>query len=489
MSASVRTRFAPSPTGDLHIGGLRTALFQWAFVQANGGQIVLRIEDTDRDRYAEGSIESIYEGLRWLGIEWDEGPDVGGPHGPYVQSGRLDRYHAAAAELRARGRAYHCFCPPERLARLRKDQEADRQPTGYDGRCRDIPVAVAEGRARSEPSAVRFRMDRSGVTTLSDLIRGRVTFENALQDDFVILKSGGFPTYHLAMLVDDHEMEITHVIRAEEWLASAPRHLQLYEAMGWSPPRFAHLPLLVDSAGRKLSKRDGDVAALDYRDRGYLPEAMLNFLAFLGWSLDDKTSHISRTEFARVFSLDRVVPNPAFFDTDRLDALNGHYIRSMPSALWRETVATWLDRDLPRDAPRPLDPVLVATLAPLLQERIVRLDELAGLVRFLFDDLPDYPTSLLVERIGGDVELALRALDAALDAVEGVDAVAWGPATVEAALRSLQDTLALKLRKFVSVLYVAVMGAPRGIPLFESVALLGRERTLARLRAAREQLT
>lgn len=487
MSAPVRTRFAPSPTGELHVGGLRTALFQWAFVKANGGELILRIEDTDQSRYVEGSVENICEGLRWLGIEWDEGPEVGGPHGPYVQSERLRKYHAAAAELQARGRAYRCFCTSERLAQLRKDQQKDGLAPGYDGRCRQVSPEEAEERTRSEPSVLRFRMDRTGVTTFPDLIRGDVTFQNALQDDFVILKSDGFPTYHLAMLVDDHDMEITHVVRAEEWLASGPRHLQLYEAMGWDAPHFAHLPVLVDSKGRKLSKREGDVAALNYRNRGYLPEAMLNFLAFLGWSLDDHTTHITAEEFARVFTLDRVVPNPAFFDVERLDALNGHYIRALDPAAWREHVAEWLDRDLPADVPRPLDGDLVTALAPLLQERVTRLDEVAGLVRFMFA-LHDYPLELLTERISGDTELAARTLEAAITAVEGVSPEAWAPEPVEAALRSLQDTLDLKLRKFVSVLYVAVMGAPRGIPLFDSVALLGREEALSRLRGARAKL-
>lgn len=487
MSAPVRTRFAPSPTGDLHVGGLRTALFQWAFVKANGGELILRIEDTDQSRYVEGSVESICEGLRWLGIEWDEGPGVGGPHGPYVQSERLEKYHAVAAELQARGRAYRCFCTAERLAQLRKDQQKDGLAPGYDGRCRQIPPEEAEERARTEPSVLRFRMDRTGVTTLPDLIRGDVTFQNSLQDDFVILKSDGFPTYHLAMLVDDHDMEITHVVRAEEWLASGPKHLQLYEAMDWPAPHFAHLPVLVDSKGRKLSKREADVAALDYRDRGYLPEAMLNFLAFLGWSLDDHTTHITAGEFARVFTLDRVVPNPAFFDVERLDALNGHYIRALAPEAWREHVAGWLDRDLPEGIPRPLDADLVTAVAPLLQERVTRLDEVAGLVRFLFA-LPDYPAEFLTERIGGDTGLAVRTLDAAIAAVEGVAPEAWAPEPVEAALRSLQDALDLKLRKFVSVLYVAIMGAPRGIPLFDSVALLGRDEALARLRAARAKL-
>ncbi len=485
MSGPVRTRFAPSPTGELHIGGLRTALFAWAFVQANGGQFILRIEDTDQSRYVEGSVENIYEGLRWLGIEWDEGPDIGGPHGPYTQSERLEKYQATADELRARGRAYRCFCTSERLAQLRKDQQKDGLAPGYDGRCRATPGDEAHERARSEPFVVRFRMDRTGVTTLHDLIRGDVTFQNALQDDFVIVKTDGFPTYHLAMLVDDHDMEITHVIRGEEWLASAPKHLQLYGAMDWPAPHFAHLPVLVDQDGKKLSKRAGDVAALDYRDRGYLPGAMLNFLAFLGWSLDDKTTHVTREEFIRAFTLDRVVPNPAFFDTERLDSLNGHYIRALTPDAWRALVAEWLDRDLPAGIPRPLDADLVTALAPLLQERVARLDEVAGLARFMFGDRPDYPPELLTERIKGDIELAGLTLDEAIDAVLAIEPGDWGLEPVEAALRGLQDTLDLKLRKFVSVLYVAIMGSPRGIPLFDSVALLGRDEVLIRLRVAR----
>ena len=485
MSGPVRTRFAPSPTGELHIGGLRTALFAWAFVQANGGQFILRIEDTDQSRYVEGSVENIYEGLRWLGIEWDEGPDIGGPHGPYVQSERLEKYQAVADELRTRDRAYRCFCTSERLAQLRKDQQKDGLAPGYDGRCRQVPPEEAHERARSEPFVVRFRMDRTGVTTLDDAIRGDVTFQNALQDDFVIVKTDGFPTYHLAMLVDDHDMEITHVIRGEEWLASAPKHLQLYEAMGWLAPHFAHLPVLVDQGGKKLSKRAGDVAALAYRDRGYLPGAMLNFLAFLGWSLDDKTTHVTREEFIHAFTLDRVVPNPAFFDTERLDSLNGHYIRSLTPEAWRELVAEWLDRDLSADVPRPLDPALVTALAPLLQERVARLEEVAGLAGFMFGKRPDYPADLLTERIGGDQKLAGETLDEAIDAVLAIEPGDWGLEPVEAALRGLQDTLDLKLRKFVSVLYVAIMGSPRGIPLFDSVALLGRDEVLIRLRVAR----
>ena len=277
MTGPVRTRFAPSPTGELHIGGLRTALFQWAFVQANGGELILRIEDTDQSRYVEGSVENIYEGLRWLGIEWAEGPDVGGPHGPYTQSERLEKYHAVADELRARGRAYRCFCTSERLAQLRKDQQKDGLAPGYDGRCRAVDPGEADERARSGPSVLRFRMDRTGVTTFPDLIRGEVTFQNSLQDDFVILKTDGFPTYHLAMLVDDHDMEITHVIRAEEWLASGPRH-STYERHEWPPPTFA---IPCSSTGRPQALEGFGEWRPRLPRRGYLTRRRcLNVLAF-----------------------------------------------------------------------------------------------------------------------------------------------------------------------------------------------------------------
>ena len=485
MTERVRTRFAPSPTGYLHVGGARTALFAWAFARANGGDFILRIEDTDQTRLVEGAIDAISESLRWLGIDWDEGPDVGGEFGPYIQSQRLPRYQETAAELIARGRAYACFCSSERLDALRKEQQARKQPPGYDSLCRAIAPAEAAARARDERHVVRFAMDRDGSSTLHDLVRGDVTFENALQDDFVILKSDGFPTYHLAMLVDDHGMEISHVIRAEEWLSSAPKHLQLYDAIGWPLPAFAHLPVIVDTQKRKLSKRSGHVAVLDYREHGYLPEAMINFLAFLGWSLDDKTSLITLDEFRRHFSLERVVPNPAVFDIDRLRSLNGHYLREMPADRWRETAADWMERGLPVPIPRPLDDAVIDAAAPLLHERVALLEEIAPLVEFLFEEeAPVYPRELLSERLGGDEALARRVLEAAVTALEGIDEAAWAAEPVEEAIRGLQDTLDLKLRKFVAVLYVAAMGRPQGIPLFDSLAILGRERTLLRLRTA-----
>jgi glutamyl-tRNA synthetase len=482
---TVRTRYAPSPTGDPHVGNIRTAIFAWAFARANKGRFVLRIEDTDRARLVEGSVERIMESLRWLGIDWDEGPDVGGPYAPYVQSERLPLYQLTAERLIEQGRAYRCFCTPERLDRMRAAQVANRQPPGYDGLCRAIPPAESAARSASEPFVVRFRMKDEGVTVLHDLVRGDVVFENRLQDDFVALKSDGYPTYHLAVVVDDTAMEISHALRADEWISSAPKHIQLYEALGFSPPAFAHLPLILGPDHKKLSKRSGDTAVLEYREKGYLPEAMLSFLALLGWSLDDHTSIVSREELLANFSLERVVPNPAVFDIARLDHLNGHYIRQLPEDAWLATVREWAERGLPPWVGRPLDEEVLRRVAPLLRERVGHLTEIPVLIQFLFGfDAPEYSDELLVERLGGDVRGALPVLDAALLALEAIAPADWTRDAIETAIRGLEAPLGLKLRKFISVLYVAIMGAPQGIPLFDSLEILGRERTLARLRAA-----
>jgi glutamyl-tRNA synthetase len=388
-----------------------------------------------------------------------------------------------------RGRAYRCFCTAERLDAMRADQAARKQPPGYDGLCRSIARAESATRARSERFVVRFQMNREGTTTLNDLIRGPVVFENRLQDDFVMLKSDGYPTYHLALIVDDTEMEITHTIRGDEWISSAPKHLQIYEALGLRPPQFAHLPLILGPDHKKLSKRSGDTAVLDYRANGYLPEAMVSFLSLLGWSLDEKTSIVTREELARLFSIERVVPNPAIFDIERLNFLNGHFIREMDEAAWHETIADWCDRGLPADVPRPITAAFVAGVAPLLRDRVSRLDQIAPMVTFLFGgDAPEYDDALLAERLDGAATVALGVVDAGLRAMDAITAADWSRDGVEAAVRGLETPLAMKLRKFVAVFYVALMGSPQGIPLFDSMALLGRERTLDRLRAARSRL-
>jgi len=486
---TVRTRYAPSPTGAPHVGNIRTALFSWLLARSQGGAFIVRIEDTDRARFVPGSVEAILESLRWLGLDWDEGPEVGGPYGPYVQSERLPYYHEVTSRLLAEGVAYRCFCSPERLEQLRAEQQRRKVPPGYDGRCRALSREEAERRAEEEPHVVRFRMPDEGVTILRDAIRGEVVFENALQDDFVILKSDGFPTYHLAAIADDIAMRITHVVRGEEWLSSAPKHIRLYEALGAPQPVWAHLPVILGTDRKKLSKRSGDTSVLEYRDKGYLPEAMINFLALLGWSLDDKTTIIDRNTLIRHFSLERVGANPAIFDLERLNYLNGHYIRALPPGRWEELVAEWCDRDLPPDVPRPVDRGLVSKVAPLLQERVTVLSDIPELLAFLFQREPlEYDAELLVARVAGDRDLAARVLEEALQALGAIPAAEWRRELVEPAIRGLEGRLGLKLRKFVSVLYVAVMGRPQGIPLFDSIEILGRERTLRRLQDALERL-
>lgn len=483
---TVRTRYAPSPTGDPHVGNIRSALFSWAFARANGGEFILRIEDTDRNRLVETSVQAIMDSLQWLGIDWDEGPDKGGAHGPYFQSQRLPLYQKTAATLIENGRAYRCFCTSERLDEMRAAQAAAKKPPGYDGRCRTIPAEESERRAGSERFVVRFLMKKEGTTTLVDQVRGEVVFENALQDDFVMLKSDGYPTYHLGVVVDDTEMEITHAIRGDEWIPSAPKHIQLYEALGWKPPVWAHLPLILGPDHKKLSKRSGDTAVLDYLKNGYLPEAMINFLSLLGWSLDDHTSLITAADLATHFDLARVVANPAVFDIDRLNFLNGHYIREMDESRWVETISAWCASSLPASITRPLDAELIAAVAPLLKERVAHLDEIAPLVGFLFGfEAPEYAPRLLAEKLGGDMAETLKVLDAGLLALDAVPAGGWSKQAVEDGIRSMEEALGAKLRKFVSVLYVATMGRAQGIPLFDSLALLGRERTLQRLRTAR----
>lgn len=483
---TVRTRYAPSPTGDPHVGNIRAALFSWAFARANGGEFILRIEDTDRNRLVETSVQAIMDSLRWLGLDWDEGPEKSGVHGPYFQSQRLPLYQKTAQTLIEKGRAYRCFCTAERLDQMRAAQAAAKRPPGYDGLCRDIPGDESQRRAQAERFVIRFKMNKAGAATLRDNVRGEVVFENALQDDFVMLKSDGYPTYHLGVVVDDTEMEITHVIRGDEWISSAPKHIQLYEALGWTPPQWAHLPLILGPDHKKLSKRSGDTAVLDYKTNGYLPEAMINFLALLGWSLDDHTSIITADDLVKHFDLARVVPNPAVFDIDRLNFLNGHYIREMSEERWIETIASWCEAELPAHIKRPIDPRLVVSVAPLLKERVARLDEIAPLVEFLFGfEAPEYPAVLLAEKLGGDMAAALRVLNEGLLALDAVPPDAWDKDAVEAAIRGMEGPLGAKLRKFVSVLYVAAMGRPQGIPLFDSLSLLGRDRALQRLRTAR----
>jgi glutamyl-tRNA synthetase len=325
----VRVRFAPSPTGYLHIGGARTALYNWLLARHYGGKFILRIEDTDRNRYVPDALTDIMASLRWLGMDWDEGPEAGGDYGPYLQSERLELYQKYAEQLISEGKAYRCFCTAERLDQLRKEQEAAKQSSGYDRHCLNL---TAEERRELESSGarsvVRFKIP-PGRTLVYDQLRGELDFDNKTIDDFVLLKSDGFPTYHLANIIDDHLMKITHVMRGDEWLVSTPRHILLYQAFGWEPPKFAHLPIFLAPGGGKLSKRHGATSVKEYRDKGYLPEAVINFLLLLGWNPGTDQEMFSLEEAAKSFTLERINVSPVAFSTEKLDWFNGVYIRSL----------------------------------------------------------------------------------------------------------------------------------------------------------------
>src|SRR5512134_567666 len=327
---TVRTRIAPSPTGDPHVGTAYVALFNYALSRRHDGQFVLRIEDTDRERSSSASEAMIFDAMRWLGLRWDEGPDTGGPCGPYRQSERTEIYRRHADELVARGAAYPCFCTRERLDALREEQKARKLNFGYDRRCRAIPADEAvRRRAAGETSVVRLAMPPDGETVVHDLLRGEVRFDNAQVDDQVLLKSDGFPTYHLANVVDDHLMGITHVIRAEEWLSSLPKHVTLYRGFGWEEPVFCHLPLLRNADKSKISKRKNPVSLNFYRRAGYLPEAMLNYLALMGWAMPDEHEEFSVAEFVEAFTLERISLGGPVFDLEKLTWLNGRYLRRL----------------------------------------------------------------------------------------------------------------------------------------------------------------
>jgi len=483
---TVRVRYAPSPTGIPHVGNIRTALFDWLYARHERGTFILRIEDTDQKRYDPRALDAIYESLRWLGLDWDEGPDVGGAYGPYLQSQRLEHYQRAARELIERGHAYECFCSPERLDQVRAQQQARKQPPRYDRHCRGLSDADrAARRAEGLTPVVRFRTPDDGTTGYDDIVRGRIEFENATLDDFVLLKSDGFPTGVYSHVVDDHLMEITHVMRAEEWVSTTPRQVLVYGALGWQPPLHAHLSVILGPDRSKLSKRHGAVSVLDYRDQGYLPEALFNFLGLLGWSLDDHTVIIPREQFVEHFRLERLVKNPAVFDLEKLTWMNGVYMREHISD---DRFVQLLTERLKSDfALRPVDRALVAKLAPLVRERMQTLADAAPMVEgFFVDDLSYAAADLLGKRFRDNAAGALDALRTAKERVEALPS--WDHDALEQALRALAGELGVKPGDLFMLLRVAVTGKPVSPPLFESMEVLGRDRCLSRLAAALEVL-
>jgi len=492
MADRVRVRFAPSPTGDLHVGGARTALFNWLFARQQGGDVILRIEDTDQARLVGQSIAGIIESLRWLGLHWDEGPDVGGPYGPYVQSQRLPLYRDHAQRLVLAGQAYYCFCTPERLERLRQEQRARGEAPGYDRHCRHLPPTEVEERlARGEPAVIRFKMPLEGVTTVVDLLRGAITYENRLLPDLVLLKSDGFPTYHLANVVDDHAMQISHILRAEEWIPSAPLHAQLYRAFGWKMPVLCHLPLILSPDGKgKLSKRHGATGVLEFKRQGYLPEAMLNYLALLGWAYDAEREIFSIEELLEKFRLEEVNPHPARFNFEKLLWMNQYYINHVLSLdeLARRCVPLLQQAGLlSLEASDPASPAFAYArqVIALVKDRLKLLTEVVELTRFFFTEVEDYdPELLLSPKVGPAV--VLHALERAIETLRAADFD--DEADLERRLRGLAEELGLKAGQLFMPIRVAVTGRTVSPGLFETLRVLGRERSLERLAAAQEKL-
>ena len=398
MPDDVRVRFAPSPTGLPHIGNVRTAMFNWLFARHTGGKFIVRVEDTDQERLVPGAVDNILDGLEWLGIDWDEGPRVGGEYAPYFQSERLQSYRDAAEDLVRKGAAYHCYCSRERLAQVREEQQRQKQSIRYDGHCRHPTDGQRRGLgAQGGPSVVRFAMPATGITTVQDLIRGGVEWDNSLLDDFILIKSDGFPTYHMANVVDDHLMEISHVMRAEEWLPSTPRHLQLYQAIGITPPQFGHLPMILGPDKSKLSKRHGATSVLEYRDEGYLPEALQNFMVLLGWSLDDKTEIMSTDFLVENFELERVSKPAAIFDREKLVWMNGTYIRQLSTEDLARRVMLFLERELPQEL-LPVDWDYLLRIVPLVRERLKLLTDAPEMLAYFFQKDLEYDPDRLVQR-------------------------------------------------------------------------------------------
>ena len=471
MSGTVRVRIAPSPTGDPHVGTGYIALFNYAFARQQEGKFVLRIEDTDRTRSTPESERAIFTSLRWLGLPWDEGPDVGGPFGPYRQSERSGLYARHAQVLLDRGAAYRCFCTPERLAALRDQQKRQKQShLKYDRLCLRLSDAEVQKRLGDRtPHVVRLRVPE-GTTSYHDRLRGPITFQNETIDDQVLLKSDGFPTYHLANVVDDHLMGITHVCRAEEWITSTPKHVLLYNAFGWDMPEFIHMPLLRNQDRSKISKRKNPTSLEWYRDQGYLPEALLNFLGLMGFSMPDEREVFSLDEMVQAFSWDRVTTSGPVFDLAKLEWLNGVYIRSLPV----DVLAARIAAANPVAAEASGD--YLCRIVPLVRERLKKLSDFDQWASFFFAEALVYDPALLVPK-KGTPEDAIDILEGAIAIFANIDT--WTAEILETEGRALCEAGGWTLRDAFMTLRIAVTGKAASPPLFESMEVLGRERTLS----------
>lgn len=482
----VRTRFAPSPTGHTHLGSGRTALYDYLLARQTGGQFILRIEDTDQKRFVPGAEEELIASLRWLGLEWDEGPDVGGPYGPYRQSERRDIYQQIAHQMIESGHAYYCFCPAERLEQVREVQRRNKEAGHYDGTCRDLdPQDAARRVASGEPHVIRFRMPKDGSITMHEHLRGEITVSNHTLDDSVLVKSDGLPVYHMAAMVDDHLMKITHVIRGAEWLPTLPLHAHILRCLGWEEPVWVHLSVFLKPSGKgKMSKREAaqamqdgySIFLKDFENLGYLPEAMVNWISLMGWSFDDHTEFFTLPDLIEKFSLAHLNPSPAAINFTKLDHFNGLHIRNLSVADLAGRVRPFFEK-----AGLQVDDAKLPAVAHLIQERTVTLDDAPEMAGFFFkEQVYPAPESLIGKKMTAAESIV--AARAAYEVISGLDIIQH--AETEARLRQAADRLGLSAGQFFGILRSAVTGQTVSPPLIESMAVIGKATVLQRIAAA-----
>ena len=477
----IRVRFAPSPTGYLHVGGARTALFNWLYARRHGGTFVLRIEDTDAERSSWDMVSGIVEGLRWLGLDWDEGPDIGGPHAPYFQSQRLDLYREMAARIVRDGRAYYCYCTPEMIQRKRQAAEAAGGGWIYDRACCALsPEEIHERESQRMPRAVRFKVP-AGVTAFDDMVHGRIEFPNTVIEDFVVLRSDGQPTYHLSVVADDIDMRITHVVRGDDHISNTPKQVLLYEAFGSAPPAFAHVPLILGPDKKRLSKRHGATSVMEYHRLGYLSEAMVNFLALLGWSPGSNEEIFTRDELVERFGLEGISGGNAVFNPEKLDWMNQQHIQRLSNDTLLERLEPSLQAaGLWSDDLGTARRSWMLSLIALMKPRLKRLDQFADEARPLIADRRELDPAAVAKHLAS---AGLRApLIALADAYEGVDPFAGEQ--LEAILRSIAERHGLKAATLIHATRVATVGRAASPGLFEVLELIGRDRAVARIREA-----
>ncbi len=480
MDKKIRVRFAPSPTGYLHVGGARSALFNYLFAKHCGGKFLLRIEDTDQNRFVEGALKEIYDSLRWLGLNWDEGPEVGGDYGPYIQSQRIDLYKKYAQELVDKGYAYRCFCTPERIAAVREQQEKAKQPLGYDRKCRNLTESeIQQNLEKKTPYVIRFKIPAGRTVAFEDLIRGKIEYNSDILDDLVLIKSDGFPTYHMAHVVDDHLMEISHVLRGDEWIASTPRHILIFEAFGWQRPEYAHLPVILSPDGGKLSKRKGAASVMDYKRNGFLPEALFNFLAFLGWSPGDDREKMTVDDMIKAFSINQISPKASVLDEKKLEWMNGLYMAERSaSSLVPEIFPLWKEKGWISETASVNDPNLLHII-DMLKTRSKRTTELAENSSYFFVDPQNYEEKAAKKNFNPEVISILKQISEKL-----ADLEPFTHDTLENLYKNLAEQNSTQSGKLIHPTRLAISGVSFGPGLFELMTALGKDCAIRRINKA-----